>query len=286
MLGPVVLKSAQKNIKLRYSILKWYYSLFIRSNYSGTIFRPVFFDFPQDDQLYTDDVLDTQFLLGNELLATPIVKSGQVIRKAYFPKDMWYHFLTGMETHKGDGREHLVYCKLDDYVPLFLRGGRLVMQQKTKDVLNTKHLKDHFTVVVAMDKQTQSGIGYLADLADYNDEEEVVAQCMEGNCIMKVELALQENKFILTLTRLAEKENSIKPFNSITIDQLRIYGFPYKAIENMALQCETESKNVTVDCHARQQKFPYNSVIEFNKGYGVELGGKERVGEIVVRMNQ
>lgn len=36
---------------MRYSLLKYYYSLFVRNNGIGTIFKPLFFEFPEDDFL-------------------------------------------------------------------------------------------------------------------------------------------------------------------------------------------------------------------------------------------
>lgn len=53
-LGDVVLKAAQENLKLRYSLLKHYYSLFINRKGLGTIFNPLFFVFPLDNNNYVN----------------------------------------------------------------------------------------------------------------------------------------------------------------------------------------------------------------------------------------
>lgn len=73
-LGQIVLKSAKTNIKLRYSLLKFYFSQFILQKGFGSIFKPVFFSIPSDNQNYVDDVADTQFLIGNDLMAAPILE--------------------------------------------------------------------------------------------------------------------------------------------------------------------------------------------------------------------
>ena len=73
-MGDTVLKAAQTNLKLRYSLLKHYYSLFITKRGLGTIFNPLFFVFPLDSNGYLDEIADTQFLIGNNLMATPIVQ--------------------------------------------------------------------------------------------------------------------------------------------------------------------------------------------------------------------
>jgi alpha-glucosidase/lysosomal alpha-glucosidase len=77
-----VLKAAQKNIKLRYSLSKWYYSLFIHKNGTGTgiinmvykVFNPLFYVYPDEADVFRDEVLDTQFMLNRELMAAPILK--------------------------------------------------------------------------------------------------------------------------------------------------------------------------------------------------------------------
>lgn len=51
-----VFKSVITSLKLRYSLLKYYYSLFTKNNGSGTIFRPLWFDYPQED----DDLINLE----------------------------------------------------------------------------------------------------------------------------------------------------------------------------------------------------------------------------------
>jgi alpha-glucosidase (family GH31 glycosyl hydrolase) len=88
-LGETVLLAARTNLKLRYSLLKYYYFLFVNKRGLGTIWRPLFFEFPQDTNTYVDDVADTQFLVGPNLLAAPIVEQGVTSRKVYFPQFNW-----------------------------------------------------------------------------------------------------------------------------------------------------------------------------------------------------
>jgi len=118
-LGPIVLQSAYNNLKLRYSILKYYYTLFIRNKGKGTIWRPLFFRFPTDDNCYIDSIADTQLLLGNDLMAIPILEPGATSRMAYFPGNKnWYDLHTGLMHRPGN---HLIEgIQLTDKVPLFL----------------------------------------------------------------------------------------------------------------------------------------------------------------------
>jgi len=94
-MGDTVLLSAKTNLKLRYSLLKYMYSLFINKRGLGTIWRPLFFEFPQDNTASLDEVADTQFLVGPNLMVAPIVEQGKTERKVYFPELHWTNLLTG-----------------------------------------------------------------------------------------------------------------------------------------------------------------------------------------------
>ena len=58
---------------MRYSILKWYYALFVKKGGYGTIFKPIFFEFPYDESVVP---YDWEFMVGEALLAAPVLFSG------------------------------------------------------------------------------------------------------------------------------------------------------------------------------------------------------------------
>jgi len=47
-----VLEASKKSLDLRYSLLKYFYSLFIAANGIGSVYRPLFFAFPYDEIAY------------------------------------------------------------------------------------------------------------------------------------------------------------------------------------------------------------------------------------------
>lgn len=57
-LGDKVKDVAIKNLRLRYSILKYYYSLFVINNGAGTVVRPLFFNFYDDINCLKDEIMD------------------------------------------------------------------------------------------------------------------------------------------------------------------------------------------------------------------------------------
>lgn len=118
-LGETVLLAARNALKLRYSLLKQIYFLFISNRGLGTIWTPLFFEYSFDPTCYHDDVADTQFLLGPNLMVTPIVEQGTTSRKVYFPPyAIWFDFYTGKQY--GPGYHTITDVKLTDRVPMFI----------------------------------------------------------------------------------------------------------------------------------------------------------------------
>lgn len=61
----------------------------------------MFFAYPNDLNAYIDPIVDTQFLIGPDLLAAPILEQGATSRKVYFPEGNWYHFHNGKKFASG-----------------------------------------------------------------------------------------------------------------------------------------------------------------------------------------
>ena len=152
-LGPTVLQAAKTNLKLRYSFLKYFYYLFVTKRGIGSIWRPVFFEYPLDSNAYLDDIADTQFMIGPNILVTPILQQGQTSRKVYLPQGNWYYFHTGVKY--GPGTHLLENVALTDKVPLFIKEGFAMIAQDTTNVVNTKQLGNTFKILSGMRYDTR-----------------------------------------------------------------------------------------------------------------------------------
>jgi alpha-glucosidase (family GH31 glycosyl hydrolase) len=62
--GQLTLKTSNISLRLRYSILKQYYSIFVKMKGLGSLFRPLFFEFPDDADCYLNHVAEEQFMIG------------------------------------------------------------------------------------------------------------------------------------------------------------------------------------------------------------------------------
>ncbi|WP_309111293.1 TIM-barrel domain-containing protein [Saccharothrix sp.] len=85
--------------------------------------RPLFFDFPDDEQAWT---VDDQFLLGPDLLVAPVTEAGARSRPVYLPTGTrWLDPTTGT-TH--DGGTTVEAPAPLDHIPVFVREGAAVAE--------------------------------------------------------------------------------------------------------------------------------------------------------------
>jgi alpha-glucosidase len=119
--GPEVEAIAQKALKLRYRLLPYLYSAFMRATETGEpVQRPLHFDF-QDDAASLR--IDDQYLLGDALLVAPVLEPAVTHRDVYLPPGSWTDFHTGVQ-HAGKSRRSVETAL--DHVPLFARGGKVI----------------------------------------------------------------------------------------------------------------------------------------------------------------
>lgn len=77
--------AARKNLQLRYSILRHYYSLYMVHNGTGSVFKPLFFEFAEDEGTMHEEVINSQFLIGDALMVAPVLYEGFTNVSVYFP---------------------------------------------------------------------------------------------------------------------------------------------------------------------------------------------------------
>lgn len=176
------------NLKLRYSFLKYFYYLFLVKRGVGSIWRPLFFEYPLDSNCYIDEIADTQIMIGPNILVTPIVEQGHTSRKVYLPQGNWYYFHTGVKF--GPGTHLLENIGLTDKVPLFIKEGFAMIAQDTTNVVNTKQLGNTFKMLSGMRYDTRrsnsttkvyESAGAMLSIKDYNDDP-LIDLCEREGC--------------------------------------------------------------------------------------------------------
>jgi alpha-glucosidase len=119
--GPGVEKRSRTALELRYRLLPYIYSAFVRSSETGEpIQRPLIYDFQHDRHAReTDDA----YLFGDALLVAPVLGPGQTARHVYLPQGTWVDWYTG-ERHAGG--QFITAAAPLDRIPVFARGGRII----------------------------------------------------------------------------------------------------------------------------------------------------------------
>lgn len=123
--GPEYEAINRRAIELRYELLPYLYTVFEEAARTGLpVMRPLFLEFPQDRRTYQ---MDTQFLIGRDLLVAPVVVENARSVEVYLPTGEWFDFWTG-EKFAGP-RQMRVEAPLDR-IPVFVRGGAIIPLQQ------------------------------------------------------------------------------------------------------------------------------------------------------------
>ncbi len=120
---PQVTQEVIAAIQLRYQLMPYLSGLFARATtYFEPIIRPRFYDFPKDENCFTDC---DDFMVGSSLLMAPVVEQDASTRLVYLPElndsgknNAWFDFHTGERFESGKTISIAVNYRS---IPLFVR---------------------------------------------------------------------------------------------------------------------------------------------------------------------
>ena len=137
---PEVLPAVRNMIRLRYALLSYLYSEFMKAALENTsYFRPLAFDYPDDPDARE---VEDQLLLGEGLMAAPVYVQNAHGRHVYLPEPMKLLRLRAVDDYDEEilpAGHHYIRCALDE-VLLFLRPGHIVPVAQPAN--NTSELDD------------------------------------------------------------------------------------------------------------------------------------------------
>lgn len=152
-LWKTVTASAKKALPLRYRLLPYMYTLLHEAHVTGTpVARALFFVFPEDEA--TLDISD-QFLLGDAILVSPVLKAKQTSVRAYFPAGTWYNLFDWSRVLSSNGSFEVLDAPWDT-INVHVRAGAVVPMQ---DYATTTTLarKSPFTLLVVFETPKLGG---------------------------------------------------------------------------------------------------------------------------------
>ncbi len=126
---------------LRYRMLPYLYSLMYEANQNGLpVMRPLFLEFPEDVNTYTDQNLT--FMYGKSVLVANVVEKGATTRRVYLPAGCkWYDMNDNLREYAGG--QTIEVPVGPGSIPMFLRGSAIfVTSEDVKKILRdtTKQL--------------------------------------------------------------------------------------------------------------------------------------------------
>nr|XP_029729830.1 neutral alpha-glucosidase AB-like [Aedes albopictus] len=157
-------------IQTRYRLLPFWYTSFYEHERDGApIMRPMLAQYPNDPLTFR---IESQYLLGDQLLVAPVLYPNQETVTVYFPRkqdetsDVWYDIDNNqMFEHAG-----FVTVPVDELkIPVFQRGGTVVPTRRIVRKSSVLMRDDPYTLQVALDGNG-SARGTL-----YVDDEESMA---------------------------------------------------------------------------------------------------------------
>ena len=144
-------------LKLRYRLLPFLYTVLEEAHRTGVpIFRPLLLEYQNDANTLT---IDDQFMVGDALLAAPILRPGLTGRLVYLPEGRWYDYWTGKQV-TGSAMIH-VEAPLEK-VPLFVRGGTIIPLGPEMNYVGER-ATDPLTFTIYPDARGQAGLSLYED---------------------------------------------------------------------------------------------------------------------------
>lgn len=215
------------------------------------VVKPLFFEFPSDEKTIT---IDEQFLLGDALLISPVLKAGATTVSAYFPKTTWflytsseffniirYDYYTGVQLPPEGEGSYVVLIAHIDYIPVHIRGGTIVPKQEPKITTDETAASPYELLIALSSDGKASGILYIDDYESLDSISnkkyaliQYIVESTDGTTRLKSEWL--NNGFVKILTILInssysgiydKKLNTVRVYGAARVCNVKLGNTPY-----------------------------------------------------------
>jgi alpha-glucosidase len=161
--GSEVESVARRMLGLRYALLPYWYQSMVAAARTGVpVVRPLWFEFPNDEEAAKHD---DEFFIGPSLLAAPVTSANVTMRDVYLPAGAFYDYYTGAR-YQGPSTVRLPAPL--GRVPLFVRAGAVVPTQDVVDYVGAPSSGKVYLDVFPGDVGTAASIDLYEDDGETN----------------------------------------------------------------------------------------------------------------------
>lgn len=188
--GDEYTKLAKYAIELRYQLLPYIYTAFWQYSQKGMPMIKSLSFYAQSDPLAVN--ANRQFIFGEHLLVSPVIKAGKTAQKTYLPEGQWYHYWTAQVF---EGNQVVKVNSPLSQIPIFVKAGSIIPHYPIRQYTDEKPV-DELTLHVYYKNGVSSsqlyedagdGFGYKKEeysLKDFeftgSEKEVIVAQRKTG----------------------------------------------------------------------------------------------------------
>ncbi|KAL4478287.1 hypothetical protein ABPG72_016599 [Tetrahymena utriculariae] len=209
------------SFRLKYSLLKYYYTLALNNTYQ---IQPAFMNFAKDSNLYLDNILETHIMIGQHLISVPVLKQGQNYYEIYFPQGRWFNISNGKMYQNTLEKVLKFEHYYNQAIDIFLTEGHILFQQfeailSSQDLGNIYHLKCGFSKNMPYFCK-----GIMMSINDFS-EVNVHLKCVEPfKCLYQVQLEYIEDQQKIILEFNHQDDIQFNKPQSIYIGSISIFS--------------------------------------------------------------
>jgi alpha-glucosidase len=154
---------------------------------------------------------EREFIFGNQLLISPIIKKGKTSQKLYLPKGLWYHYWTAA-TFEG-GQKVKVKAPLTQ-IPIFIKAGSVTPHYPIRQSTDEKPVAELTLHVYYKNGKASSQL--------YEDEGDGFDYKNDNYSLKEYEFIGSEQEVILTQGKKGQWVDTYHTCNVL------IYGLPFQ----------------------------------------------------------
>ncbi|KIK64044.1 glycoside hydrolase family 31 protein [Collybiopsis luxurians FD-317 M1] len=248
---PSVANASRTAISIRYSLLPYWMTLFANASTHGTpAVRALWYEFPTEPELFG---LDKQFLVGRDLLVTPVLTPNVSVVGGIFPgrgQVTWRDWYTHAVVNASNGTATLLAPLT--HINVHIRGGAAILMHAKPGYTTTETRSGPFSLLVSLESDSHAfGTAYLDDgLSNPPAENRIVTFTATANQLRissQGDYAVEQKMEQLTILGVSEEPStvSVGGKNLQSSSWEFVSGLQKLVISEVSIDLNNQETNVT-----------------------------------------